>query len=182
MLAIGLLALLAGCNVREKVRETRLYQKVYRRTHLVQPPSSPPGRLAALGRDTITAECAHESYANASKGLIVGEAGLHEDVFALRDRDSLEANAYQLREAQRLEIMLRAEAMAAGHSAEQADCIDEFAEHLEGLTDALVERDQMRKEMDVSAYNDAKKQAERQLEEQKRLIEQSPPANPPVSH
>jgi hypothetical protein len=171
-LIIGLLTLLAGCHAKENIRETRLYQKIYRRSHF-NPPSPVPGKMAAAGKDTIIAECAHESYANASKGLIVGEAGLHEDVFALRDRDSLAADAYSLDEAQRLEAMLRTEVSAAGHPAEQAACITQFVERLETLTGNLVEADKLQKEMDISAFNDSKRQAERVLEEKQREIQQS---------
>jgi hypothetical protein len=119
--------------------------------------------MAAVGKDTITTECEHESYANASKGLIVEEAGLHEDVFSLRDRASLTPNAYTLDESLRLEALLRAEATISGHSAEQADCIDKFAEHLGGLIDSLVQADKVQKEMDILAFKDASKQAEDQL-------------------
>jgi hypothetical protein len=173
---IGLL-LLSGCNARESVRSSRLYQRISRERH-PQPLPPTPGKMAAVGRDAITAECAHESYANASKGLIVGETGLHEDVFALRDRESFAANAYGMDEALRLEALLHEEAGVAGHSAEQADCIDEFAEHLESLTDALAQADKLQKELDLSAFNNSRKQAEEQLEKGQRATEQSGESNP----
>jgi hypothetical protein len=131
------------------------------------------GGMAALGRDAITTECAHESYANASKGLIVAEVGLHEDVFALRDRASLAANAYTLDEALQLEDLLRAEAKVPAHSAEQADCIDEFAEHLGTLTDALLQADKAQKEMDIAAFEDATRQAEAQQGKQQHKSERT---------
>jgi hypothetical protein len=122
--------------------------------------------MAAVGNDSITAECEHETYANASKGLIVGQEGLHEDVFALRDRAALAANAYSLNEALLLEDLLRAEAKVASHSAEQANCIDAFAEHLGTLTDKLVQADKVQRELHLSAFNEATRQADDLLEKQ----------------
>jgi hypothetical protein len=171
-LMIGLL-LLAGCNAKESVRRSRLYNRIAEKGHFKVSPPPVPGKMAAAGSDAITAECAHEPYANAKKGLIVGETGLHEDVFALRDRASFAANAYGMDEAVRLEALLHEEARVAGHSAEQADCIDEFAEHLESLTDALTQADKLQKELDLSAFNNSKKQAEEQMEKKQRQIEQS---------
>jgi hypothetical protein len=158
-MGLGLLILLTGCH--SKANRSKYGAASDARLNTSQ---STLGRLAVIGRDTITTECEHESYANASKGLIVEEAGLHEDVFSLRDRASLTPNAYNLNEALRLETLLHTEAKVSTHSAEQADCIDEFAEHLGGLTDTLVQADQVQKEMDISAFKDASKQAEDQLE------------------
>jgi hypothetical protein len=176
-LVVGLL-LLSGCNAKESVQKSRLYDRIAQRGHFRASPLPVPGKMAADGRDAITAECSHESYANAKKGLIVGETGLHEDVFALRDRASFAANAYGMDEALRLEALLHEEARVAGHSAEQADCIDEFAEHLESLTDALAQADKLQKELDLSAFNNSRKQAEEQLEKKQREIEQSDAPNP----
>jgi hypothetical protein len=134
--------------------------------------------MAAAGRDAITSECAHEPFANARKGLIVGETGLHEDVFALRDPVSFTANIYGMDEALKLEALLRDEAMLAGHSDEQSDCIDEFAEHFESLTDGLKQSDKLQKELDVSAFNASRKEAEEQLEKKQREIEQSDVPDP----
>jgi hypothetical protein len=163
---IGLL-LLCGCHSKESVRKSGLDERI----------APAPGEMAAKGRDAIAAECAHESYANASKGLIVEETGLHEDVFALRDRVSFAPDAYGMDEALRLETLLRQEARIPGHSAQQADCIDEFAEHLESLTDALAQSDKLQKELDLSAFNNARKQAEEQLTKKQREIEQSGASN-----
>jgi len=163
---MGLLLLLAGCHTKNKIGDGPNDQSSARNLTLLA-----PGKLAAIGKDTITAECEHESYANASKGLIVEEAGLHEDVLSLRDRNFLTPNAYNLDEALGLEGLLREEARVREHSAKQADCIDEFAEHLEGLTDSLVQADKMQKEMDVLAFKDASKQAEDQLEKTQHEVE-----------
>jgi len=122
--------------------------------------------MAARGKDTIATECEHEPYANASKGLIVEEAGLHEDVFSLRDRDSLTATAYNLDEALRLEDLLRATAKVSGHSAEQVNCMDAFAQHFGTLTDVLLQADEVQRELDMSAFKEATKEAQDQLEKQ----------------
>jgi hypothetical protein len=177
LLAIGLLMLLAGCHAKNKIDASKLNDGTARNPRYNMP-SSAPGRMAAIGKDTITTECEHESYANASKGLIVEEAGLHEDVFSLRDRTSLTPNAYDLNEALKLEALLHAEVNVPGHSAEQADCIDEFAEHLGGLTDSLVQADKVQKEMDLSAFRDASKQAEDQLEKKQHETEQPTTPSP----
>jgi len=109
--------------------------------------------------------------------LIAAEVGLHEDVFALRDRVSLAANAYGLDEALRLETLLLAEVKGDEYPADQTNCIQKFAEHLKSLTDPLVEADREQKELDVSAFNDAKKQAEEEKELEQKESEQ-PAAKP----
>jgi hypothetical protein len=127
-----------------------------------------PGELAEKGKAEIVAECEKQSYETARKGLIVSETGLHEDVFVLRDRVSYAGVGYGLDEAQRLEDLLRAEAKVAGHPAAQADCIEAFAEHLETLSDPLVEADERLKELDASAFSDARKEAEEQADKKVR--------------
>jgi hypothetical protein len=176
-LTIGCL-LLFGCNAGESVRKSKLYDRIVRDGGFRSASPPAPGRLAAVGRDAITSECRHESFANARKGLIVGETGLHEDVFALRDRATFAANAYGMDEALRLEALLHEEAKTAGHSAEQAKCIDAFAEHLESLTDALAQADKLQKELDLSAFNKSQKQAEEQQERRQHEMEQSGAPNP----
>jgi hypothetical protein len=163
-LVVGLM-LLAGCHARNKVTESKVNDTAARDARF-NTTSPVPGRKAELGRDSITTECEHESYANASKGLIVKDTGLHEDVFSLRDRASLAANAYNLNETLGLEALLREEAKVAGHSGAQADCIDEFAEHFETLADSLVQADKVQKELDISAFNEATRQADDLLEKQ----------------
>jgi hypothetical protein len=132
-----------------------------------------PGELAEKGKATIVAECEKQSYETARKGLIMSETGLHEDVFALRDRVSYVGVGYGLDEAQRLEDLLRAEAKAAGHPAEQANCIEAFAEHLETLSDPLVEADERQKELDASAFNDAAKEDQEQADKKLREADKS---------
>jgi hypothetical protein len=119
-----------------------------------------PGQRAAFGETTIATACQHESYANASTGLIVEEAGLHEDVFSLRNRDAVTPTAYDLEQALRLEDLLRAQANVTGRSAKQAACMDAFAQHFGTLTDVLVEADKVQKELDLSAFKEAAKEAE----------------------
>lgn len=130
-----------------------------------------PGELAEKGRAAIVAECEKQSYETASKGLIVSETGLHEDVFALRDRVTYAGMGYQLDETQRLEELLRIEARSGGYPAEQARCIEKFAEHLERLSDPLVEADQRLKELDASAFTDATKEAQEQADRKLRGAE-----------
>jgi len=158
--------LIAGCRPHETSDRT-LLARLSRAGHLkVEPPK--PGELAEKGRAEITDECAKQSYETASKGLIVSEIGLHEDVFMLRDRVTYGAIGYSLDEALTLESMLRAEISSLTHPAEQTECIRHFAEHLESLSDPLVEADERLKELDASAFKDASKETERQTEEQLR--------------
>ena len=55
--------------------------------------------VAEKGKAAIVAECEKQSYETASKGVIVSETGLHEDVFVLRDRVSYAGVGYGLDEA-----------------------------------------------------------------------------------
>ncbi len=138
-----------------------MLERISRATHS-KVASPKPGELAEKGKMAIVTECEKQSYETASKGLIASETGMHEDVFTLRDRLSYAGSGYGLDEAQRLEGLLRAEAKVAGHPAQQADCIEQFAEHLETLSDPLVEADERLKELDASAFSDATKEAQEQ--------------------
>jgi hypothetical protein len=126
--------------------------------------TSGAAKLAEDGRATIVAMCAKESFAAARQGLIVAETGLHEDVFLLRDRGSYKPVPYGLEETQRLEVLLREDAEAAGHTKEQSVCIRQFAEHLETLIEPLVEADRREREIDTSAFSQADKQVQDDLE------------------
>ncbi len=123
-----------------------------------------PAKLAEDGRATIVTICAKESFAAARPGLIVAEAGLREDVFLLRDRGSYQPVSYGLDEAQRLEILLRADAETSGHTEEQAACIRQFAEHIESLTEPLAEAARREREIDTSAFSQSDKQVQDDLE------------------
>jgi hypothetical protein len=123
-----------------------------------------PAALAADGSASIARECTKESFANVRKGMIAGETGLHEDVFELRQRSSLVAIPFGLNETLRLEALLRTEATASGRSKQQADCLLGFSDHLTTLTDPILERDRLQKEIDVSALNDATKEIQEQAE------------------
>jgi hypothetical protein len=158
-LMTGSLLWMVGCHARDTIQESRLYARIMQKNH-----GTAPGAMAAKARDTIAIECRHGSWANVSKGLIVTEPGTHEDVFSLRDRITLQPNAYPLDEAWRLVVLLRAEARTEGHTTEQAGCIQEFAEHLQTLTEQRAEIEAEQKDLDVSALNEAKKQAEGQQE------------------
>ena len=76
---------------------------------------------------------------------------------------------------------MRAESRVAGHPADQANCIEAFAEHLETLSDPLVEADERRKELDASAFTDAAKEAQEQADKKLREVERSsqPRTQPP---
>jgi hypothetical protein len=164
---MAMLILVAGCHTRQQSGDTTLLQRISRVGHAkVQPPA--PGELAERGRAEIAEQCAKQSYENARKGLIVSETGLHEDVFALRDLVSYGAIGYGLDEALRLESMLGLEANGPGQSADQGSCIREFVEHLETLTDPLVEADERQKELNVSAFEDSAKAAQEQADKKLR--------------
>ena len=168
---VGTLLLVGGCHAgnRDATLLERLASIGHSRTE------SQPGALAEKGRAEITDECAKQSYKTASKGLIVSETALHEDVFALRDRVSYRENAYGLDEALRLESLLHAEAAGLAHPTEQSACILEFAEHLESLTDPIIETEERQKELDIRAFNDsakeAQEQADRRLSQSEKSIE-----------
>jgi hypothetical protein len=156
------LLLICGCRAKQ-AGDTSLLQRIESVGSKAE--GLKPGELAEKGRAAITEQCAKQTYANASKGLIVSETGLHEDVFALRDRISYGASGYGLDEALRLEALLHADANAAGVPKEQAECVLEFAEHLETLTDPIVEADVRQKELDISAFDRAAKEAQEQATE-----------------
>jgi hypothetical protein len=172
---MGVLILVAGCQGRHSGNAT-LLERIARARHSKAAPK--PGELAEKGRAEIAEECAKQSYETASKGLIVSETGLHEDVFVLRDLVSYDGIGYRLDEAQRLEGLLEEESRGAGHPPEQGDCIQEFAEHLEGLSDPLVEADERRKELDVSAFKDSAKEAQAQADKKLREADRVSEPNP----
>src|SRR5271154_6872090 len=173
---MSMLLLFAGCHAGRRSGGPTLLERISRVGHgKGQPPAS--GELAERGRAAIREECAKQSYENARKGLIVSETGLHEDVFALRDRVSYGATGYGLDEALRLESMLETNgANGRGLPAEQALCIREFSEHLEALTDPLVEADERQKELNVSAFENATKEAQEQAD--KKLRDPETPVSP----
>jgi hypothetical protein len=171
---MGVLILVGGCHAGQHSGDATLLERISRVGH---PRAAPkPGELAEKGKAEIVTECEKQSYETARKGLIVSEIGLHEDVFVLRDLVSYAGIGYGLDEAQRLEELVRAEAKVGGHPAEQASCIEAFAEHLETLSDPLVEADERLRELDASAFKDAAKeaqeQADRKLREPERAKEQ----------
>jgi hypothetical protein len=178
---MGMSVLVAGCHTRQQNNDSTLLGRISRAGHSVVAPK--PGELAERGRAEITDECAKQSFETASKGLIVSETGLHEDVFTLRDRVSYGAIGYGLDEALRLESLLRAEAKTREHPSDQTDCIQEFAEHLESVSDPLVEGDERLKELDAGAYRDSAKSAQEQAEKQLRQTQKAtdPKASPPGS-
>jgi hypothetical protein len=170
---LGVLLLVGGCHTGQKSGDATLLERISRARQRHSWVAPKPGELAQKGKAAIVTECEKQSYETARKGLIVSEIGLHEDVFVLRDRVSYAGMGYGLDEAQRLEQLLRAEAKVAGHPAEQAGCIEAFAEHLEALSDPLVEADQRLKELDASAFSDATKEAEEQADRKLRGADRS---------
>jgi hypothetical protein len=78
----------------------------------------------------------------------------------LVSHDSSSRCVYGLDEAQRLELLLRAQAETTGHTEEQSVCIRQFAEHLESLTERL-ERE---RKIDTSAFSQSDKQVQDDLE------------------
>jgi hypothetical protein len=153
---VALLALVAGCRERgDRAKEL----------------PATTAELADRGRVEIVEECGKQSYDLVSKGLIVSETGLHEDVFVLRDRVTFGGIGYSLDQALRLESELRTEAKRGVYAADQAACIARFAEHLEGLSDQLVQADERQKELDASAFTDSTKEAEKQAEKKLRGTE-----------
>lgn len=166
-LAIGMLVLVIGCHARHPTGDETFLERVSRVGGLGGQTVTPEA-LAEEGRGAITDQCAKQSYVTASKGLIVNETGLHEDVFALRNRVSYGEIAYGLDEALRLESLLNKEAGNSANPKDQQDCIREFAQHMESLTDPMVEEDTREKELDVSAYKDSAKEADEQAEKKLR--------------
>jgi hypothetical protein len=166
----GMLVLVAGCHVSRSTGSETLMDRIARVGSL-RGQEVKPGVLAEEGRAAISNQCEKQSYETASKGLFASEIGLHEDVFALRNRISYGEIAYGLDEALRLESLLKAEANDPTHSKDQGDCIREFAEHMESLTDPMVEADMRQKELDVSAYKDSAREAEEQAEKKLRGLE-----------
>ena len=120
----------------------------------------------------IAEACAKVPYENARKGLIVAETGLHEDVFELRDRVSYQTIPFGLSEAERLSALLRKTGAGgdAHYPAQQAGCIREFAVHFQTLIDPLVEADAVQKQLDVSAFDSASKEAEHQAEQEEKAM------------
>lgn len=167
-----MLLLIGGCHARSG--DSTLLERIARIGR--SKTESQPGVLAEKGRAAIIEECAKQNYSMASKGLIVSETALHEDVFALRDRVSYGEDAYGLDEALRLEALLHAEVDGPGHPTGQAECIREFAEHLESLTDPIIEADARQKELDITAFKDSAKEAQEQLD--KKLRESEQPVEP----
>lgn len=159
---MGSLLLVGGCH-RGRSGDTSILARIAHATRSKAGVQA-AGDVAEKGRAAITEECAKQSYKTASKGLIVSETGLHEDVFALRDRVSYGEIAYRLDEALQLESLLHAEADGLGHPTDQTRCVREFAEHLEALTDPLIETDERQRELDMSAFKDSVKESEQQAD------------------
>lgn len=128
-----------------------------------------PNHLAAEGLATITAGCEKQSFENARKGLIVSQTGLHEDVFALRNRRSYAFIAFSLDDGLKLEEVLRNELKENKQPGGQRECLLQFESYLETLTDPLVEQDKLAKELDASAFKDSANEAQQELKREKEI-------------
>ncbi len=155
---VALLMLLTGCHSGRRVQDSQLYARLSRIGHR----HSGTGRdeLAKSGAAAVVTQCGKATFANVREGLIVGQTGLHEDVFEMRDPISFHTVWYGLDDTLQMEEMLGAEARVGGHSEAQAECIRSFAEHLESLTDPIVESDRLQKEIDLSAFSKAAREAQ----------------------
>lgn len=131
-----------------------------------------PAELADAAASVISAVCTRQSYATASVGLIAGETKLREDVFELRDPVSYRIIPYRLSATVRLEGLLRQGAVASGRPQAQAECMLQFADHFKTLTDPLVEEAQAEKQIDVSAFKNAEKEAQQEVETEEREMKQ----------
>lgn len=158
---IGLLILVVGCHSGQQTVLDRISGAGHSN-------AARSAGLAEKGEAEITAECAGQNYKNAVKEIIVSETGLHEDVFALRDRVSHGEIAYGLDDALTLESLLEADAKQVGGSSEKTGCLQQFLEHLEALSDPLLDGDEKQKELDASAFQDSAKEAEEQAEKNPR--------------
>ena len=74
--------------------------------------------------------------------------------------------------AERLGALLRKAGAGeqASYPAKQVECIREFAIHLQTLIDPLVEADAVQKELDVSAFDMASKEAEHEAEQEEKAM------------
>jgi hypothetical protein len=159
------LVVLAGCHAKGRgAAPSELMAQT--QTDVAEMSAKKVGGAAAA----ITAACAKEPYENARIGLIVAETGLHEDVFDLRDRVSYKAVPFGLGVAQRLEALLQK--AGTGVPAEQAACIAAFAAHFKTLTDPLVEADTVQRQLDLSAFNNASKEADQETEQEEKALRQ----------
>ncbi|MEO6983578.1 MAG: hypothetical protein ABI072_10750 [Edaphobacter sp.] len=165
---MGLTALGAGCRGKQPAMRTGFSEPMTEGGQMDAAALS--AKKVGGAAQTIVGACAKQPYENASRGLIVAETGLREDVFDLRDRLSYQAVPFGLGEAQRLEALLRMESRGATRTASATDCIGKFADHLQTLTDPLVEAEAVQKQLDVSAFDNASKEAEREAEQEEKAI------------
>lgn len=153
-LGVGLGAAVLGCHGRGLPTESA---------------ATVPGELAAKGAAGITAVCSRQDYPTARVGLIAGETKLREDVFEMRDPSTYRVVPYRLEDTVRLEEMLRLGAGQTGRPSDQAKCMRDFADHLQTLSDPLVEAAKDQKEVDSMAFKDAEKEAQQEIEMQQQV-------------
>lgn len=141
--------------------------------HGKRPPSiasaAAPGELSGKGAAAIAAVCSRQDFATAKVGMIAGETKLREDVFEMRDPETYRIVPYRLEDTVMLERLLRQEAGMAGRPSDEAKCMRDFADHLETLSDPLVEAAKDQKEVDGLAFKDAEKEAQQEIETQEQV-------------
>jgi len=122
-----------------------------------------PNHLVAEGSAAITETCGKQSFENARNGLIVSQTGLHEDMFALRSRTLYASIAFGLDDALKLEDMLRKELKENQQATAERQCVQQFEEYLETLSDPMVEQDRLAKDQDAAAFKDSTREAQEEL-------------------
>lgn len=170
---VGLMLSVSGCRAR---KPDGTLSEAAIQAGRVDTPAASAKKVAGAGI-AIVSDCAKEPFANARSGIVVAETGLNEDVFDLRDRTTYRAVPFGLNEALRLQDLLLKEIDVPGHArypAQQVACIQQFAAHFKSLTDPLVESDAEQKQLDVSAFYKASKEAEQETYQEQKPI---PPAN-----
>ena len=165
--------MLAGCHTKKLTSDLSGLNAQVKQADLAGASARKVGGAGAA----IVSACRTESYDNAGKGLIVSETGLDEDVLDLRDRTSYKGVPFDLEQTERLEALLRSDAGQPGSSkypADQAACIRQFADHMQTLTDPLVEATVEQKQLDVSAFDNASKEAQQEIEQEEKVTQQAP--------
>jgi hypothetical protein len=172
-LLLVLPGLIAGCH-EKKLSDLEL-SRPSMQTNAADLAGASAKKVGGAGAAVVSA-CKIETYANASKGLVVSETGLREDVLDLRDRISYKGVPFDLQETERLEALLRKEIdvpRITNYSADQAECIRQFADHMQTLIEPLVEADAEQKQLDVSAFDNASKEAQQEIEQEEKAMQQA---------
>jgi len=160
LLSAGLSMAVVGCHSRKEAPA------------LNQTGVASSAALADNAAAVISAVCTRQSYATARVGLIAGATGLREDVFELRDPVSYKVVPYRLGATVRLEKLLRQSAGAPGRPSAQADCMRQFADYFESLAVPLVDAAKDEKDIDISAFRQAQKEAQQEIRTEEQDLKQ----------